>query len=233
MRPLVVSLFAVMLGASACGSGDSGNDTLVPLPIPATTSPTTAPESTTSVAVSTSSTSSSSTSSTYPETLDLVLRADSLGDIRFGVEPDAAIEYVTALLGDPTSDTDWIDSISEFGTCPGTEVRGVRWGDLLLLFGDESDVDSGVRHFFQWQYGPTDDVTVDAVADPLGPATDGGITIGSTVDDIDRVYDNAEIFTDVVFGPGFELEPGLWGTLSDDAATGRVLALYGGTPCGE
>jgi len=37
----------------------------------------------------------------------------------------------------------------------------------------------------------------------------------------------------VVFGPGFELEPGLWGTLSDDAPTGRVLALYGGTPCGE
>jgi len=229
-----------MFVLSACGSGGSNGDTLAPLPIPVTTSATTVPESTSSsIAASTSSTSSSSTSSTYPETVDLVLRADSLGDIRFGVEPDAAIEYVTALLGDPTSDTGWIDSFSEFGTCPGTEVRGVHWGDLLLLFGDESDFDSGVRHFYQWQYGPTGDgptgdgPTDDDIADPLGPATDGGITMGSTVSDIDRVYDNAEIFTDVVFGPGFELEPGLWGTLSDDAPTGRVLALYGGTPCGE
>lgn len=230
MRLLVVPLCGVMIGVSACGAGDSSGDTLAPLPTSVTTIATTVPESTTSsIAVSTSSTSSSSTSSTYPETADLVLRADSLGDIRFGVEPDAAIEYVTALLGDPTSDTGWIDSFSDFGACPGTEVRGVGWGDLLLLFGDESEVDSGVRHFFQWQYGPTED---DA-ADPLGPATDGGITMGSTVADIDRVYDNAEIFADVVFGPGFELEPGLWGTLSDDVATGRVLALYGGTPCGE
>lgn len=230
MRLLVASVCVVTLGLSACGSGDSNGDTLAPLPTPVTTSATTIPASTSSsIAVSTSSPSSSSTSSTYPETVDLVLRADSLGDVRFGVEPDAAIEYVTALLGDPTSDTGWIDSVSDFGTCPGTEVRGVRWGDLSLLFGDESDFDSGVRHFYQWQYGPIDE----DVADPLGPATDGGISIGSTVADIDRVYDNAEIFTDVVFGPGFELEPGLWGTLSNDAPTGRVLALYGGTPCGE
>lgn len=234
MRSFVASVCGVMLGLSACGAGDSQGDTLAPLPTPATTSATTVPDSTTStIAVSTSSTSSSSTSSTYPETADLVLRADSLGDIRFGVEPDAAIEYVTALLGEPTSDTGWIDAVSEFGTCPGTEVRGVSWGDLRLLFGDESDFDAGVRHFYQWQYGPTGDVTADEVADPLGPATDGDISIGSTVADIDRVYDNAEIFTDVVFGPGFELEPGLWGSLSDDASTGRVLALYGGTPCAE
>jgi hypothetical protein len=230
MRRLAAPLIGVSLLLVACGSSGSDADTLAPLPTPATSSTTTlASETTTTEVASTTSTSSSSTSSTFPETRDLVLRADSLGDIRFGVDPDAAIDYVTAFLGTPESDTGWIDAYSEFGSCPGTEVRGVRWGDLLLLFGDESDFDSGVRHFFQWQYGPTED----DVVDPLGPATDGGVTIGSTVSDIDRVYDSAEIFSDAVFGPGFELEPTLWGTLSDDASSGVVLSLYGGTPCGE
>jgi hypothetical protein len=230
MRRSRFVLPASLLILVACGSSGSSGETLAPLPTSATTTSSTAPvEVSTSAAPTSSSTSSSSTSSTFPESTDLVLRADSLGDIRFGVDPEATIDYVTAMLGEPESDTGWIDSFSEFGSCPGAEVRGVRWGDLLLLFGDESDFDSGVRHFYQWQYGPIEG----DVADPIGPATDGGITLGSTVSEIDRVYDDAEVFTDVVFGPGFELEPMLWGTLSDDASTGQVLSLYGGTPCGE
>lgn len=231
MRQVGIPLIAAAMLVAACGSDGSGGETLAPLPISATTTSTNVPDGpSTSTPTSSSSTSSSSTSSTFPLAPDLVLRADSLGDIRFGVDPEATIDYVSALLGEPGSDTGWIDSFSEFGSCPGTEVRGVAWGSLLLLFGDESDFDSGVRHFFQWQYGPVVD---DRPIDPLGPATDGGITLDSTVADIDRVYDDAEIFDDTVFGPGFELEPLLWGTLSDTGSTGRVLSLYGGTPCGE
>ncbi len=159
----------------------------------------------------------------------MFLRSDGLGTIRFGVEPDGVVDYVSSLLGDPDSDTGYIDSLSEFGTCPGTEVRGVRWGDLLLLFGDESDFDSGRRHFYQWQFGPQ----TESPLRPNGPLTDGGIGLGATVADIRAVYPDVQIFDDDIFGPGFEIEPLLWGTLTDDADSGRVIALVGGTPCGE
>ena len=160
---------------------------------------------------------------------ELILRSDGLGTIRFGVEPEGVVDYVTSLLGDPDDDTGYIDSFSEFGACPGHAVRGVRWGDLLLLFGDESDFETGRRHFYQWQYGPQ----TEAPLRPNGPLTDGGIGLGATVAEIRAIYPDVEFYDDEVYGPGFELEPLLWGTLTDEKDTGRVIALVGGTPCGE
>lgn len=221
-----VPLAALVVVLAGCGGGSSTGETLAPLPTASTLAP-----ATTSPDASTTSTSSSSTttSTTVPDGSSLTLRSDSLGDARFGVEPASVVAYVESVVGAPDSDSGWGDSFSEFGTCPGTEVRGVRWGDLLVLFGDESDFESGRRHFFQWQYGPA---AGDAPS-PSGMVTDGGIGIGSTVTDLVRAHPDVEIFDDVVFGPGFEIEPGLWGTLTEVGDGGVVLALYGGTPCGE
>jgi hypothetical protein len=226
--PLIVSSLLTLV---ACGGGGGSDDTLVPLVTtgaPSVTT-TTSPATTSTSSTSSTSTSTSTTTTTIVEGAELFLRSDGLGTIRFGVEPDGVVDYVSSLLGDPDSDTGYIDSFSEFGTCPGTEVRGVRWGDLLLLFGDESDFDSGRRHFYQWQFGPQ----TESPLRPNGPLTDGGIGLGATVADIRAVYPDVQIFDDDIFGPGFELEPLLWGTLTDDADSGRVIALVGGTPCGE
>ncbi|MEN9804061.1 MAG: hypothetical protein RIS41_908 [Actinomycetota bacterium] len=219
-----------LLTLVACGGGGGSDDTLAPLVTTGAPSVTTvSPSTTTTSSTSSTSTSTSSTTTTIVEGAELFLRSDGLGTIRFGVEPDGVVDYVSSLLGDPDSDTGYIDSLSEFGTCPGTEVRGVRWGDLLLLFGDESDFDSGRRHFYQWQFGPQ----TESPLRPNGPLTDGGIGLGATVADIRAVYPDVQIFDDDIFGPGFEIEPLLWGTLTDDADSGRVIALVGGTPCGE
>ena len=137
------------------------------------------------------------------------------------------ILYVTQLLGKPDSDSGYIGPVSEFGSCPGTQVRGVRWGDLLLMFGDESEVAKGRVHFYSWTYGP-----VQGIAPvPMGPVTDGDITLGSTVTEILNVYPTAEIFNDDILGMGFEIDRTLTGTLSNDSANGVVVSMTGGVAC--
>ncbi|MBU3690295.1 MAG: hypothetical protein B7C54_10975 [Acidimicrobiales bacterium mtb01] len=226
----IAAALGIVLAGAACGGNAGGDDTLAPLPTAPGSSSSLAPlVSTTTVPEATTTTSIASTTTTVVPGLELILRSDGIGDARFGVEPNGVVEYVKAILGAPDRDTGWIDSLSEFGSCPGTEVRAVEWANLRLLFGDESNFNSGRRHFYGWQYGPP----IDSEIAPLGPATDGGITVGSTVRDIVKVYPDVELYNDELFGPGFEIEATLTGTLSDDAPSGLVLALYGGTACGE
>src|SRR3546814_13929622 len=71
----------------------------------------------------------------------IALRGDGLGVVSLGSEPDAAVSAVTAALGDTSLDTGWGSSFGTYGTCPGTEVRAVEWGGLVLLFTD------GPTHF--------------------------------------------------------------------------------------
>jgi hypothetical protein len=157
----------------------------------------------------------------------LVLREDGLGDVLFGVDADQMILYVTQLLGKPDSDSGYIGPVSEFGSCPGTQVRGVRWGDLLLMFGDESEVAQGRVHFYSWTYGPVQGIA----PEPMGPVTDGDITLGSTVAEILNVYPTAEIFNDDILGMGFEINRTLTGTLSNDSPNGVVVSMTGGVAC--
>ena len=213
----------------ACGSGGSSSETLAPLPTTATTTPETtlAPIATSVAPESTTTSSTSSTLATIEPAEQLVLREDGLGDVLFGVDADQMITYVTQLLGKPDSDSGYIGPVSEFGSCSGTQVRGVRWGDLLLMFGDESEVAQGRVHFYSWTYGP-----VQGVAPvPMGPVTDGDITLGSTVAEILNVYPTAEIFNDDILGMGFEINRTLTGTLSNDSANGVVVSMTGGVAC--
>jgi hypothetical protein len=132
-------------------------------------------------------------------------------------------------LGDPDDDSGYVDSYSEYGSCPGTRVRGVRWGDLLLLFGDESTVADGRLHFFSWKYGPRSGSS----AEPAGLTTESGVTLGTTVDALRRAHPGVQVFSDEIFGAGFEIERTLSGTLSSTGPSGTVTVLYGGITCGE
>lgn len=182
---------------------------------------------------STSSSSSPSTTSTTSTTVaalaGLELWAGGIGDVRFGVDPEGVVTYMKKKLGDPDDDSGYVDSYSEYGSCPGTRVRGVQWGDLLLLFGDESTVADGRLHFYSWKYGP---VSGDEPA-PEGLRTKSGVTLGMTVADLRKLHPAAQIFSDEIFGAGFEIERTLSGSLSSVESTGRVTVLYGGISCGE
>ena len=223
---LAVFVAAVFVFA-ACGGGGATTETLAPLPTSLTTTlPTTLPPmTTTTLAIVPSSTSSTSTTVSPAETL--VLRSDGLGDSLFGVDAPALIAIVTELLGKPDSDSGYVPTTKKYKLCPGTQVRSVRWGDLMLMFGDESGYAEGRLHFFSWNYGP-----VAGIAPvPMGPTTDGDITLGSTVADLLRVYPSAEIFMDDVAGASFILESTLSGILSDQTPDGVVIAMYGGNAC--
>lgn len=224
----VVASVVAVVSLAACGFGDSAGDQLEPLPTSVTTTvPSTLAPLTSSTTTSTST--STSTSTTLPVGDDLLLQSGGIGAVRFGLDPEGVIAYVTKRLGEPTSDSGYVDSYSAFGSCPGSRVRGVQWGDLLLLFGDESTVVDGRLHFFSWKYGPKSGAT----ADPPGLKTETGITLGSTVADLRRLHSSVQIFSDEIFGAGFEIERTLSGTLSSTERSGTVTVLYGGITCGE
>ena len=231
---LAVGVMSVVIGVSACGGDDGTGDTLAPLPTTATTSTvgpsTLAPLPTTVVpAASTTSTSAVETTTTSVAPAEqLILRGDGLGDAMLGVDGSSAVDYITKLIGDPTDDTGVIAPAGEYEKCDGTKLRVVEWGDLRIYTGDESPFGSGRVHFYGWQYGPVSG----ALPVPLGPATDGDVTLGSTVNELLAVYPAADIFTDQYLGVGADLEPGLTAVLTDDTGAGVVLALYGGATCG-
>ena len=159
-----------------------------------------------------------------------MLGQDRLGTAMFGVEPEAVVSYVTAILGPPTADSGWADPNSAFGVCPGTEVRGVTWGDLLLLFSDESGVASGRRHFFSYTLGPAFGASIT----PAGMATPEGIAVGSTVAALKSAYPGVYVYGgDDVFGPYYVVSENLTGFLTGAADTDTVQSVIGGVTCGE
>jgi hypothetical protein len=134
-----------------------------------------------------------------PRSAELVMRQDGLGDAAFGVNPEEVIDYISSIAGAPTSDSGWADPFSAFGVCPGTEVRGVTWGDLLVLFSDESTVATGRRHFFSYSYGPPFTDT----PRPAAMRTPEGITVGSTVAELRAAYPEVAVTpADDIFARG-------------------------------
>ncbi|MFM8562995.1 MAG: hypothetical protein ACKOCE_03770 [Acidimicrobiia bacterium] len=236
-RPGPTRLLAFVFTATslmvACGGGDGSSDTLAPLPtnVSTTVESTLAPMVSTTGVPAATTTTIAATTTTVPKAAELVLSPDSLGSVRFGVDPEGAIVYVTSLLGEPDSDSGYVDAVSDFGFCPGSQVRGVRWGDLLMLFGDDSTVASGRLHFYGWRFGPARS----SVHDPMGPATAGGVTLGSTVNELLAAHPSADVVIDDVYGAGFDLDFGgrglVSGSLTDDSPNGVIVDLFGGVNC--
>ena len=158
------------------------------------------------------------------------MHRSGIGDAVFGADPDEVIDYIRSIAGAPTSDSGWADPSSAFGVCPGTEVRGVTWGDLLVLFSDDSAVLSGRRHFFSYSYGPP-------FADtprPVGMRTPQGITVGSTVAELRAAYPDVVVTPgDDVFEPSFHVDDNLNGFLTGDTDADLVASVVGGVGCGE
>ncbi len=155
----------------------------------------------------------------------VVLRANGLGIAAFGSDPDQVIATVSAVLGPPTLDSGWMDPLS-LGSCPGTEVRSVRFGDLVLDFADESTVLTGRRHFFAYSYGPT--------TDPAGLSIEGGGTLGTTVAGLRATHPSVQIYpADPTAPASFAISDGLTGALTGTADTDTVTKVQGGIGCGE
>lgn len=183
--------------------------------------PTTAPPDTSPV--------TTATTTTVPL---LHLSPDGVGIARFGDSPDEALEAVTGLLGPADEDSGWIPSISDFGICPGTEVRVVRWAGLRFFFSDgPTNFADDTRHFFYYSQSPVADT------DALDLRTPDGIGLGSTVAQLRAAYGgDVAISSTVRFGPVFSLEgsePGLIsGSLSGIGDNDVVTLVGGGFGCG-
>lgn len=240
MRTRVIVPALVLTGVlAACGGDDDTVETL-PTLLPtsstvAATTTTAAPPTTVAPTTSTSTTSTTTTvaptttSTTVSPAAALVLRADALGDAVFGADPESVIDYVRSILGPPTADSGWADPFSAFGVCPGTEVRGVTWDDLTLLFSDDTPVLSGRRHFFSYVYGPAFGATIE----PVGMRTDLGIGVGSTVGELRFTYPDVQLNEADFAGPWFAIEDQLTGGITGTADTDVVISVVGGYPCGE
>jgi hypothetical protein len=236
---------AVAVLVAACGADDGpSGETIAPLlttttsttpvattpPVttpPVTVAPTVAP--TTVAASTTTSTVVATTTTSIPKAAVLVLRADGLGDALFGTDPDQVIAYVSANLGKPTADSGWADPFSAFGVCPGTEVRGVTWGDLTLLFSDDSPIVAGRRHFFGYLLGPPFGATVQ----PAGMTTAERIGVGNTVGELRFTYPDVQLFDDELAGPSFLLASGINGGMTGLADDELVTFVSAGPRCGE
>jgi hypothetical protein len=208
--------------------------------VPATTVPPTTVPPTTLPPTTLPPTTVPDTTIPEPPIGELILETDGVGALEtfvsFGADDEGAIAAVTMSLGPNTGDTGWIDSFSEYGTCPGDVVRGVEWGSFVMLFtqADTAFETGGAPHFFSYYY-----------AEPAQPdfATPDMIEIGSTVAELKAAYDGP----DFEFGE-FEFEPslGFWvyerdndaQTLLSGITTGftdgdTVTSINGGIGCGE
>ena len=118
------------------------------------------------------------------------LRPDGIDRLFFGSDPDDVISELTERLGEPTSDTDWVDQNERFdGLCGGTEARFVTWESLQLFFTDRESAwaPAGTRHFASFS-------VEEGVAD-LEFVTSRGVGLGSSVAEIADAYGG-----DVTFG---------------------------------
>lgn len=158
------------------------------------------------------------------------MSAEGLGDALFGADADSVVNYVRTILGDPSTDSGWIDPLQSGAACPGTEIRFVTWNDLSLFFTDESPYASGSRHFSSYTYGPAFGSTMN----PYGITTDAGVGVGDTVKLLVDTYPDGVLSPgDDMFPPTFLVEDGLHAFLTDGTPTGTVISWVGGSGCGE
>jgi len=199
--------------------------------VPAATSSLVVIEPTTSVTAETVTTTSTTPVSVVDVVSELVLLPVGVGTARFGAAAEGVISYISGIAGPPTADSGWIDALeSPFGACSGERVRGLQWGQLQLLFGDESSVSSVPGHFFSYRYGGF----TDQPPEPAGLRTDAGLVLGSTLAQLRAAHPEVTVFEDRIFGAGFSVsQGGISGTLTDLSDAGQVEVLYGGIGCGE
>ena len=179
------------------------------------------------------------TTTTEPPPAPLVLQDDGIGGVPFGTQPGPTRAYAISVLGPEKVDTGWINSFSIYGTCPGDEMRAIEWGGAGSAFGfvllfTKSPTDhrpGGGAHLFGYYY----------FGDPAGLATEGGISVGSTLADAQSAHAGSTVDEHpLVPGSGLwevDTDPAddalLWGFAEGMAPTDALTSLNGGVTCGE
>lgn len=216
-RPLgiVLTLLATTALAAACSDDDpTATDRTTTTGVPSSTA---APEST--------EPEPDATTTTEPATVaDIVLRGDGLGVTALGDSPDEAVPAVTGALGEPTRDTDWQSSFSEYGTCPGEQIRGVEWDHLVLLFTDAETAFGTGEHLFAWR--------ITGAPPALGTAA--GLGFGATTADAEQLHPGSvQVFPAEDPFPGY-LDVAVDGGPITAYLDGDVITnLEAGARCGE
>jgi hypothetical protein len=231
---VVGSAVALGSGAAACSSDKlepvpSAPQTLAPVEETPTTRfvevTTTAPAGVTTSAGAAPSTTQTGGSDVAgdPGTELPPITGFGIGDTMFDTAAETAIQQLSAVFGTPSTDSGWVAAgSSPFGACPGQQVRGVRWGQLLTLYSDEG----GTEHFFTYTYGLGNR--------EAGPElrTDVGVGLGSTPAQVQTAYPDAELGSDATRGAYFVDEAaGISGSFDQAGAAGKVTRIVGGTPC--
>lgn len=213
--PTFAVALVLVVALGAC-SGDGGDDGARTAPTPASAStvertPTSAAETTTPAAAAAAA-------------AEIVLRGDGLGVAALGAAPDDAIAAVSAALGAPTRDTGWEPSSSEYGTCPGEQIRAVEWDSLVLLFTDGDTAYGTGQHLFTWR--------ITGAPPALGTAA--GLGYQATVADAEELYPGAVERTeaDEPF-PGFLTIAADGGSITAYLDGDVITNLEAGTPCSE
>jgi hypothetical protein len=203
-------------------------------PAPETTTTTTQETTTTTTEETTTTTVEETTTTTVEIRDSFVLRPDGIDRLFFGADAETVISDLTDRLGEPTSDTDWVDQQKRYdGLCGGSEARFVTWENLQAFFTDRESpwAPAGTRHFASY--------SVIEGAEDLEFLTTRNIGIGSTVSEIEEAYGN-----DVTFEihPAYETEvfeidpPGegyLIGFLTGLDDEDDAVEIVGGFSCGE
>jgi hypothetical protein len=170
---------------------------------------------------------------------DFLLEPDGVGSTTFGMPTDFVLLELAllgdpAVTGDPDDDTGWIDSFSIFGTCPGDEIRVVRWGTLEVFFKRDSIAEEG--EFFTYRVSNFSNDRID-----LKLRTAEGLRLGDTVAELQALYGSrVDITFEDVFGIWyFEIDDtalpftGLGGTLTGGDPADLVQFIDAGERCGE
>lgn len=237
-RRLLALAVALVVVLGACGDDDGGAATTTSSTLDGATTTTEAGDATTtSSGETTTTTAEPTTTSAEPTTTTeaeaaIQLDGNGLGLVAFGEDPNDTVDAVAAVLGPADEDSGWTGSFSVFGTCPGTQVRGVRWGRLQLLFtdGDTQWASGGRRHLFSFRYG----TFVSASRSP-DLATSRGLQVGDPASKALALYGDAATYQegDEIFPALVEIsEPGKGPMFAylDDTDTVSELTV---PDCGE
>lgn len=167
---------------------------------------------------------------------DLTLAVDSIGPIQLGTGATKSIGRLIASLGPPDEDSGAVESIGDYGTCPGDTERIVRWGPLVAII----VVDDDGKQTFAGYRLDTDYGGLGAPAAAL--KTLSGLKLGAPVERLESIYEGF----DISYEPHpdldeiFELRSAntgnllLWGPLgASQGSGGYIRGIYSPDACGR
>lgn len=237
MRTVAVltALLVALPGLAGCADDPVGQ--------PAPTVPT--PSATSVPAPSATPTPTPTAASPSAETVvaDVALTGDGIDLpgllLEFGAPFPAAETALKKALGPPSTDTGVGPSFGAYGTCPGSQLRALEYGDgaLVVLFGDVAGPELTM---YQWSLtGRGTPATVPPARALVGDVTTYELVVGATVAELRAGTSGAELDVqpgDEVVAASFRLQDqssGFFGFLTGSEDDSTITSVLGGDACGE